>query len=125
MKLTLTTTLAAVAMIVGSMTAFAMSHAHDIVALKDLHVAFHQAMSHAADRPMLQAGAHRSSTLHSGQTTAFHNGGCDLRGKGTPGTASCDPRIDDLMRPFNHAGGLCGTRLGIADADLYGSHQGT
>ena len=51
--------------------------------------------------------------------------GVTYHGKGTPGTASCvlgSLTLCDLYA--NHRPGLCvGSRLGIADADLYGGHH--
>jgi hypothetical protein len=110
MKLTLATTLATVAMITGSMTALAGdddSHARDIVALKDLHVAFHQAVSHAGVDPATKLARAEAVLALWTDDGVFITGGVTYAGKGTPGTASCDPgsmTLCDLF--FNHAGGF-------------------
>jgi hypothetical protein len=109
MKLTLTSRLAAVAMIAGSMAAFADddSHARDIVALKDLHVAFHRAASHAGIDAATKL-AHVEAVLALWTDDgSFTTGGVTYRGKGVPGTASCNllsMTLCDLF--FNHAGGF-------------------
>jgi hypothetical protein len=108
MKLTVTTILTTVAMIAGSMTAFAGdddSRARDIVELKDLHVAFHQAVSHAGTDPATKL-AHVEAVLalwtDDGTLIA---GGVTYSGKGTPGTASCDLGAMTLCDLYtNHAG---------------------
>jgi len=81
MKLSLTTSLTAVAMIAGSVVAFADddSRAADVVALKDLHVAFHQAASHAGTDPATKL-AHVAAVL------ALWTEHGELR-----------PRVDDLV----------------------------
>ncbi len=65
---TLTTILAAVAMIAGSMTAFAWdndSHYKDLYELKQLHAAFHKAVSHAGiDAAALPHARGGSSETH-------------------------------------------------------------
>ena len=110
MKRTQATTIAAAAMIMGSLTAFAGdddSHARDIVALKNLHVAFHQAVSHAGvDLATKTARVEAVLALWT-DDGVFITGGVTYAGKGTPGTASCDPgsmTLCDLF--FNHAGGF-------------------
>ena len=109
MKLSFTTSLTAVAMIAGSVVAFADddSRAADIVALKNLHVAFHQAASHAGIDPATKL-AHVEAVLALWTDDGvFITGGVTYAGKGTPGTASCDPgsmTLCDLF--FNHAGGF-------------------
>jgi len=109
MRLSLTTSLAAVAMIAGSVVAFADDdlRAADVVALKDLHVAFHQAASHAGTDPATKL-AHVEAVLALWTDDGvFVTGGVTYAGKGTPGTASCDPgsmTLCDLF--FNHAGGF-------------------
>ena len=110
MRLTLTTNLAAVAMIAGSMAAFAGdddSHARDIVALKDLHVAFHQAVSHAGVDPATKLARVEAVLALWTDDGVFISGSATYSGKGTPGTASCAPgsmTLCDLY--FNHAGGF-------------------
>jgi hypothetical protein len=106
MKLTLTSSLAALAMIAGSMVAFGDddTHARDIVALKGLHVAFHQAVSHAGTDPATKL-AHVEAVLALWTDDGtLVTGGKTYSGKGTPGTASCDlgtMTLCDLY--FNHA----------------------
>ncbi|MFZ1906363.1 MAG: hypothetical protein WAU56_13345 [Steroidobacteraceae bacterium] len=98
MKLTLTSSLAALAMIAGSMTAFAGDydeHYRDIVELKELHAAFHQAVSHAGINAATKA-QHLADVLAVFTDDATLILGCPAAcvtysGKGTPGTASCDP----------------------------------
>ena len=108
-KVTITSAFAAVAMIAGSMAAFANddSHARDILALKALHVAFHQAASHAGTDPATKL-AHVEAVLALWTDDGvFITGGVTYSGKGTPGTASCElgsMTLCDLF--FNHAGGF-------------------
>ncbi len=93
-KAILTATLAGVAMIAGSTATFAWdndSHYKDLYELKELHSAFHQAVSHAGiDAP--------TKTQHLAEVLAVFTDdatlvvkGVSYSGKGTPGTASCDP----------------------------------
>ncbi|MGH7744489.1 MAG: hypothetical protein ACREQ5_06660 [Candidatus Dormibacteria bacterium] len=108
MKLTVTTTLAAVAMIAGSAAVFAdhhESHYKDLYELKQLHVAFHKAVSHAGVDAATKA-QHLAEVLalwtDDGVLIA---GGVTYSGKGTPGTASCDPGSQTLCDLYaNHAG---------------------
>lgn len=106
MKLALAAALAAVSF-AGSAVAFADtedSHYKDLYELKQLHLAFHQALSHAGMDAATKA-QHladmlsiwtEDGTLIAGPTT-YH-------GKGTPGTASCDPGSLTLCDFFaNHA----------------------
>ena len=95
MKLTVTSTLAAIGVIVGSTAAFAgdddSHHYRDLYELKELHAAFHQAVSHAGINATTKA-QHLAEVLavwtdHGTLIT----GGVTYSGKGTPGTASCDP----------------------------------
>jgi hypothetical protein len=108
-KVTITSALAAAAMIAGSMAAFADddSRASDIVALKELHVAFHRAASHAGTDPATKL-AHVEAVLALWTDDGvFITGGVTYSGKGTPGTASCalgSMTLCDLF--FNHAGGF-------------------
>jgi hypothetical protein len=111
MKIIPTTTVVAVAMIAGSTAAFAADddshHYRDIDELKQLHVAFHQAVSHAGTDPATKL-AHLEAVLalwtDDGTLIA---GGVTYSGKGTPGTASCDPGSMTLCDLYaNHAGGF-------------------
>jgi hypothetical protein len=93
MKLTVTAALAAVALIAGSMTAFAdddRANYRDLYELKQLHVDFHQAVSHAGVDATTKS-QHLAAVLalwtDDGTLIA---GGVTYSGKGTPGTASCD-----------------------------------
>jgi hypothetical protein len=110
MKRTLITSLAAVAVLTGPVVAFADdddSRAADVVALKDLHVAFHQAASHAGINLATKI-AHVEAVLALWtEDGVFISGGVTYAGKGVPGTASCDlgsMTLCDLF--FNHAGGF-------------------
>jgi hypothetical protein len=108
-KVTITSAFAAVAMIAGSMAAFADddSRASDVVALKELHVAFHRAASHAGTDAATKL-AHVEAVLALWTDDGvFITGGVTYSGKGTPGTASCalgSMTLCDLF--FNHAGGF-------------------
>jgi hypothetical protein len=88
MKPTLTTNLAAVALIAGSTAAFAGddSHYRDLYELKQLHAAFHQAVSHAGLDPATHIAAVLALWTDDG---TLITGGKTYSGKGTPGTASC------------------------------------
>jgi hypothetical protein len=104
------TSLAAVAMIAGSMVAFADddAHARDVLALKDLHVAFHRAVSHVGIDPATKLARVEAVLALWTDDGVFISGGVTYSGKGAPGTASCDPgsmTLCDLS--FNHAGVLC------------------
>ena len=95
MKLAVTTTLAAMAIIAGSAAATADdeqdSNYKDLYELKQLHVAFHRAVSHAGENAASKA-QHLADVLalwtDDGVLIA---GGVTYSGKGTPGTASCAP----------------------------------
>jgi hypothetical protein len=108
MKLIITTTLAAMAMIAGSRATFADdhdSHYKDLYELKQLHIAFHQSVSHAGvDAPT--KAQHLTDVLalwtDDGVLVA---GGATYSGKGTPGTASCALGSLTLCDFYaNHAG---------------------
>jgi hypothetical protein len=109
MKWRLTTiTLAAMATCMGSSAVFADeqdSHFRDLYELKELHVAFHQAVSHAGIDAATKA-QHLAAILDlwtdDGVLIA---GGGTYSGKGTPGEASCAPGSLTLCDFFaNHAG---------------------
>ena len=110
MKLTLTTALAAAAVIAGSTSAFAGEydeHYRDIVELKQLHIDFHRAVSHAGINPATKLAAVEALLALWTEDGTVISGGVTYSGKGTPGTASCDPGSLTLCDfYFNHAGGL-------------------
>jgi hypothetical protein len=101
-------TVAAVAMIAGSTAAVADdndSHYKDLYELKQLHVAFHKAVSHAGIDAATKA-KHLEDVLavwtEDGTLVA---GGVVYSGKGKPGTDSCAPGSLTLCDPYqNHAG---------------------
>jgi hypothetical protein len=95
MKLTVTITLAALAAVMGPGAVLAQddSHYKDLYELKELHVAFHQAISHAGlDAPT--KAQHLAAMLalwtDDGVLTA---GGVSYSGKGTPGAATCARKV--------------------------------
>ena len=94
MKKMLTTTLAAAAMIAGSAGAFAWdndSHYKDLYELKQLHAAFHQAVSHAGIDATTKA-QHLADVLAVWTDDGvLISKGVTYSGKGTPGTASSPP----------------------------------
>ncbi len=108
-KITLTISVA-LAMFAGSITAFAWDHdddAHykDLYELKQLHSAFHQAVSHAGIDATTKA-QHIAAVLavwtDDGTLIA---GGITYTGKGIPGTASCAAGSMTLCDLYtNHAG---------------------
>jgi hypothetical protein len=110
MKCAGTTALAAIAMIAGSAAVFAGgddndSNYKDLYDLKQLHVAFHYAVSHAGVDAATKA-QHLADVLSlwtdDGVVIA---GGVTYSGKGTPGTASCAPGSLTLCDLYaNHAG---------------------
>jgi hypothetical protein len=110
MKLTFARILAAVAMIAGSTTAFAGEydeHYRDIVELKQLHIDFHRAVSHAGIDPATKLAAVEALLALWTEDGTVISGGMTYSGKGTPGTASCAPGSLTLCDfYFNHAGGL-------------------
>ncbi len=92
MKLTVTLTLAVMATAMASSAVLADEHHsdyQDLDALKQLHVAFHEAVSHAGVDAATK-GAHLIEVLDlwtdDGVLIA---GGATYEGKGTPGTTSC------------------------------------
>jgi len=113
-KVKLTTILAAVAMIAGS-TAFAGnddwhngdSYYKDLYALRQLHVKFHQAVSHAGINATTQAKALEELLALWTDDGVLVISGVTYRGKGRPNTASCDLGALTLCDFYaNHAGGL-------------------
>jgi hypothetical protein len=110
----MTTILAAVAMIAGS-SAFADtddwhnsdSYYKDLYELRQLHVAFHKAVSHAGIDAATQAKALKELLALWTDDGIFIAGGVTYSGKGTPNTASCDLGALTLCDFYaNHAGGL-------------------
>ena len=108
MKLTLRISLAAICAVIGAGTALADDHDSrykDLYELKQLHVAFHAAVSHAGiDAPT--KAQHLADVLalwtDDGVLVA---GGTTYSGKGTPGEASCALGSLTLCDFFaNHAG---------------------
>lgn len=108
MKLTVPITLAAMAAVLGAGAALANehdSHYKDLYELKQLHVAFHQAVSHAGVDAAAKA-QHLADILalwtDDGVLVA---GGVTYSGKGIPDTASCAAGSLTLCDFFaNHAG---------------------
>jgi len=107
-KATLTITLAAAAMIAGSTAALADdndSHYKDLYELKQLHIAFHNAVSHAGKDAATR-------TQHIADVLAVWTddgtlvtGGVVYSGKGIPGTSSCAAGSLTLCDLYtNHAG---------------------
>lgn len=106
MKLALAAALAGVT-IAGSAASFAdteNSHYKDLYELKQLHLAFHQALSHAGVDATTKA-QHLVDILSLWTDDGtFIAGTVTYHGKGTPGTASCDPGSLTLCDFFaNHA----------------------
>jgi hypothetical protein len=106
-KSTLMTMLTAVALIAGSTTAFAWddSHYKDLYELKQLHSAFHEAVSHAGIDATTKAQHVAAVLAVWTDDGTLVTGGVTYGGKGTPGTASCDPGTMTLCDLYtNHAG---------------------
>lgn len=118
MKLTLTTSLAAVALIAASTAAFAdnddWQHNNDggrykdLLEIKELHVAFHNAVSHAGIDTATQANAlEELLALWTEDGVFIASNGVTYSGKGKPGTPSCDLGALTLCDLYaHHAGGL-------------------
>jgi hypothetical protein len=108
MKLTVTTTLAAIAMIASSAIAFAddnESHYKDLYDLKQLHFAFHQAVSHAGVDAATKAQHVAEVLAVWTDDGVLITGGVTYSGKGTPGTASCAPGSLTLCDLYEHHAG--------------------
>jgi hypothetical protein len=94
MKLTLATTVIGIAMLAGSAASFGDahdSHYQDLYELKELHAAFHRAVSHAGIDATAKA-QHLADVLAlwtDDGTLVVTATGATYSGKGTPGTASC------------------------------------
>ena len=127
-KVTLTISLAAAVLLAGSTVSFAGddwqhdddSHYKDLYELKQLHVAFHQAVSHAGVDAATKA-QHLAEVLalwtDDGVLIA---GGCHVQRQ-----RHTRLRSADLMRFFCESCRLLrvGSRLGLADPDLYRGHH--
>jgi hypothetical protein len=113
MKLTFTITLAAMATVIGSGAVLADdeqdSHYKALYELKELHVAFHQAISHAGVDAATKA-AHLAAMLALwADDGVLKAGGVTYSGKGTPGQPSCAAGSLTLCDFFsNHAGSFIG-----------------
>src|ERR1700688_4363541 len=110
-RVTLTIALAAAAMIAGSTAAIADdehdSHYKDLYELKQLHVAFHQAVSHAGIDAATQAKALEELLALWTEDGVLIAGGVTYTSKGTPGTANCALGSLTLCDFYaHHAGGL-------------------
>jgi hypothetical protein len=108
MKLTVATTMIAVALMASSVASFGDdhdSHYRDLYELKELHAAFHRAVSHAGIDATTKA-QHLADVLALWTDDGtFVAGGVTYSGKGTPGTASCAPGSLTLCDLYaNHAG---------------------
>jgi hypothetical protein len=96
------------AMSIGS-TAFADDHEHykDLYELKELHAAFHKAVSHAGIDATTKAQALATLLSLWADDGVIISADVIYTGKGTPGTASCDAGAQTLCDFYNnHAGGL-------------------
>jgi hypothetical protein len=112
----LTSALAAFAMLAVSAVSFADNddrHGNDdgrykdIYDLKELHVAFHKAVSHAGVDAAAKAKAVEDLLALWTDDGVLVTGGVTYSGKGKPNTASCDAGALTLCDFFeNHAGGL-------------------
>ena len=114
-KALLTTALAAFAMAAGSYGALAGddgwhkddSYYKDLYELRQLHVAFHKAVSHAGIDAATKAKAVDDLLALWTDDGVLVVGGVTYSGKGTPNTASCDLSALTLCDFYaNHAGGL-------------------
>jgi hypothetical protein len=109
-KITLASTLAAIAMVVGSTVALADddgSQYKDLYELKQLHQAFHQAVSHAGINATTQAKALQELLALWTEDGVLIAGGVTYSGKGVPGTPSCALGALTLCDLYaHHAGGL-------------------
>jgi hypothetical protein len=110
MKLTATLTLAAMTLVTASTVTFADGDDwkyKDLYELKELHVAFHKAVSHAGIDATTKAQALAELLALWTDDGVIISAGVAYTGKGTPGTASCDPGSQTLCDFYaNHAGGL-------------------
>jgi hypothetical protein len=123
MKLTITSTLIAIALIAGSATGLADehdSHYRDLYELKELHAAFHRAVSHAGVDSTAKA-RHLADVLALWTDDGtLVTGGVTYSGKGTPGTASCAPGSLTLCDFYaNHAGSFVLTRDWVSVTPIF------
>ena len=110
MKFTATLTLVAMAAITASAATSAGDDNwkyKDLDQLKDLHAAFHKAVSHAGINATTKAQALADLLALWTDDGVIISAGVTYSGKGTPNTASCDPGSQTLCDFYaNHAGGL-------------------
>lgn len=110
MKHVATISLATLAIVTVSAAAFASdddSRYKDLYELKQLHAAFHQAVSHAGIDAATKAQHLADILALWTDDGVIISGGVTYSGKGTPGTGSCDPGAQTLCDFYNnHAGGL-------------------
>jgi hypothetical protein len=109
MKITVTITLATMGVLMGAATAFADDHESrykDLNELKQLHIDYHQAVSHAGADGAATKSQHLADVLALWTDDGvLVVGGVAYSGKGTPGTASCAPGSQTLCDFFeNHSG---------------------
>jgi hypothetical protein len=98
------TTLAAV-LVGGYSVAVAGDDKPDLWELKQLHAAFHRAVSHAGIDPVTKLQHLEEQLSLWTDDGVLIVGGVTYAGKGTPGTASCDSGSQTLCDFFaNHAG---------------------
>lgn len=114
-SVSLITLFAAFTMMAGSTAALADnddwhsndSYYKDIYELRQLHVKFHEAVSHAGISEATRAKALEELLALWTEDGTLVTGGVTYSGKGTPDTASCDPGALTLCDFYaNHAGGL-------------------
>jgi hypothetical protein len=105
-----TATLTLAAMVTVSAAAFAGDDGgkyKDLYELKELHAAFHQAVSHAGINATTKANALVEILALWADDGVIISGNVTYSGKGTPDTASCDSGALTLCDFYNnHAGGL-------------------
>lgn len=110
MKIIATLTLAFMAAVTVSAAAIAGddgSSYKDLYELKQLHAAYHQAVSHAGINATTKAHALVEILALWADDGVIISGGVTYSGKGTPDTASCDPGAQTVCDFYNnHAGGL-------------------
>jgi hypothetical protein len=114
-KVSLLTSLTAFAMIAGSTAVLADSddwhnndsYYRDLYEIRQLHIKFHQAVSHAGMDATTRAKALEELLALWTEDGTLIVGGVTYSGKGTPDTGSCDVGALTLCDFYaNHAGGL-------------------